>query len=264
MDDVTIDVDDLFGYSQRPDDDTCRSCGGVVEPPELPSGKYMPPPAKCGDCRDDGAERTTDEDIFRRSLERAVPSERHRSDIYDVAPELVGPVRRCVDLSDDQTLGPSCYIWGPVGTGKTTQAAKACAVYLWQRIVGEGDPRASARMVSEPELFSRLRGSMDDDTENVESIMAEYREVDLLVLDDFGVSRASSWVAENLYLLVDQRYEAGRPVIWTSNFPLSELQNRGQDQSAEVYDDRIISRIGHMVDAPDGRCVELTEDYRGV
>jgi DNA replication protein DnaC len=40
---------------------------------------------------------------------------------------------------------------------------------------------------------------------------------DLLVLDDLGAERTSEWVQETLGLVVNTRYNARRPTIFTSN-----------------------------------------------
>jgi DNA replication protein DnaC len=63
---------------------------------------------------------------------------------------------------------------------------------------------------------------------------------DLVVLDDIGAERATDWVEERLYAIVDTRYRMQRATIFTSN--LSEKQMQGQ------LGGRIVSRIYEMTE----------------
>lgn len=49
----------------------------------------------------------------------------------------------------------------------------------------------------------------------------------LLVLDDLGRERISEWTGELLYVVVNDRYEAGLPTIATSNLTIEELVAAG-------------------------------------
>ena len=48
--------------------------------------------------------------------------------------------------------------------------------------------------------------------------------VDLLHVDDVGAEQTSPWVLEQLYTIVNTRYEDGRAVMLTTNLPDDELQ----------------------------------------
>jgi DNA replication protein DnaC len=66
----------------------------------------------------------------------------------------------------------------------------------------------------------------------------------LVVLDDLGRERISEWTGELLYVVVNDRYEAGLPTIATSNLTVEELVASGYWPA--------ISRL-----AEDGRIVEV-------
>ena len=76
-------------------------------------------------------------------------------------------------------------------------------------------------------------------------------EIDLLVIDDFGVNRGTEWEMETLYNLVDARYEAEKFTIFTANLdPKKEF--------SDISNQRIYSRIKEMC-----RIVELNgKDFR--
>jgi DNA replication protein DnaC len=78
-----------------------------------------------------------------------------------------------------------------------------------------------------------------------------FAEVDVLVIDDFGVQRDSAWEQETLYNLVDARYEAEKFTIITSN-------NNPEKSMKEFSEGRVLSRIKEMC-----RIMELSgKDYR--
>src|SRR4029079_11803734 len=75
--------------------------------------------------------------------------------------------------------------------------------------------------------------------------------VDLLHVDDVGAEQTSPWVLEQLYTIVNTRYEDGRAVMLTTNL--------AEDALREQIGDRTVSRLGEM-------CTVLPlhgEDQRG-
>ena len=46
----------------------------------------------------------------------------------------------------------------------------------------------------------------------------------LLILDDLGAEKASEWVKEQLYMLVNYRYEHMLPIVVTTNCSGAELE----------------------------------------
>ncbi len=63
---------------------------------------------------------------------------------------------------------------------------------------------------------------------------------DLVVLDDIGAERATEWVEERLYAIIDARYRMERATIFTSNLSEKQLQDQ--------LGGRIVSRIFEMTD----------------
>lgn len=47
----------------------------------------------------------------------------------------------------------------------------------------------------------------------------------LLIIDDFGMERDTSYGLEQLYNVIDSRYRSKKPLIVTTNLTLQELQN---------------------------------------
>lgn len=123
--------------------------------------------------------------------------------------------------------GENLFLFGPVGTGKTGLAIGA----LWE--INELSA-GSVAFWSAPDLFDQMRpGAPEPDP------MARAKRVGILVLDDLGVEKASDWVRERLYVLIDARYGDELPTIVTSN--------RGLPSLAETLGDRIVSRLGECM-----------------
>lgn len=64
------------------------------------------------------------------------------------------------------------------------------------------------------------------------------KKVELLVIDDIGVESVSEWLAEQMFLVINQRYENRLPVIVTSNQSLEDL--------ARTHRQQICSRLQEM------------------
>jgi DNA replication protein DnaC len=101
------------------------------------------------------------------------------------------------------------------------------------------------------ERWRRKRGEEGEDP--IEAAVA----ADLLVLDDLGAqyerdagSEAVTWVAEQLYMILDARIMANRPTIYTTNLQPSVLQQRLNTEAGK----RILSRIER---AEVGKPIEL-------
>ena len=63
-----------------------------------------------------------------------------------------------------------------------------------------------------------MRDTYNRSVEETEmEVLKPLLDADLLVLDDLGAERTSEWVQETLGLVVNTRYNAKRPTIFTSN-----------------------------------------------
>jgi DNA replication protein DnaC len=97
-----------------------------------------------------------------------------------------------------------------------------------------------------------LRDTYDDDAPlSLNELIDRLCAVDLLHVDDVGAEQTSPWVLEQLYTIVNTRYEDGRAVMLTTNL--------GEEELRDQIGDRTVSRLGEM-------CTVLPlhgEDQRG-
>jgi len=140
------------------------------------------------------------------------------------------------------------FLWGNPGTGKTLLSS----IILTELIIRHA---VEGRFVKiSRNFFRRLKERFVEGSATYgESgkIEKEYSEVDVLVIDDFGVQRDSPWEQETLYNLVDARYEGEKFTLFTSN-------NNPLNAFKELSGGRILSRIKEMC-----RIMEISGlDYR--
>ena len=126
-------------------------------------------------------------------------------------------------------------IHGRYGCGKTHLAAA-----IVNTMTSKGVP---AMFVVTPDLLQSIRRGYDnpDSARTAQAIVDSARTIDILVLDDLGSEKPSDWVREQLFVLINARYEAELPTIITSNYSTADLVDRlGQ---------RIVSRLIEMTTA---------------
>jgi DNA replication protein DnaC len=140
------------------------------------------------------------------------------SDLARTAPDQIRSVRRYVRaIEENLDSGRGLWIQGDVGTGKTTLAMLVSKAAL--------DAGRSVAIYSLPRLLNLLRESMDSE-KGMLDFMDRLTAVDLLHLDDLGAENSSDWVLEQLYSIVNARYEAERAIIATTNLMPDELSER--------------------------------------
>ena len=170
-----------------------------------------------------------------RRLEARLP-QRYRDVAFDRFPvtempqPVVAEVRRYTrDVDANLDEGRGLWLFGDVGTGKTTLAMLASKSAL-----------AAGRTVaiySLPRLLNLLREAIGSDDGKLD-LLDRLATVDLLHLDDVGAENSTDWVLEQLYSIVNTRYEEQRALVVTSNLAPDEL--------AEQIGERTVSRMTEL------------------
>ena len=167
-----------------------------------------------------------------RRLEARLP-QRYRDVAFDRFPvtempdPVVAEVRRFTrDIGRNLDQGRGVWFMGDVGTGKTTlamliskaalAAGRTCAIY------------------SLPRLLNLVRDAIGSEEGKVE-LLDRLATVDLLHLDDVGAENSTDWVLEQLYSIVNTRYEDERSLVITTNLDPEQL--------GEQIGARTVSRI---------------------
>src|SRR6185312_11256028 len=102
-------------------------------------------------------------------------------------------------------------------TGKTTLAMLVSKSAI--------DAGRSVAIYSLPRLLNLLRESLDAPGGLID-LLDRLGAVDLLHIDDLGAENQTDWVLEQLYSIVNARYESERAILTTSNLMPEELGER--------------------------------------
>jgi DNA replication protein DnaC len=184
-----------------------------------------------------------------RGVASVIPA-KYRGVSFDRPPisQLDAPVVRAVrdfvaDLEDNLAAGRGLWLMGDVGTGKTSLAMLVSKAAL--------EIGRSVAIYSLPKLLARVRRTYD--AELGEQSYLEFFErltsVDLLHVDDLGAEKKSDWVLEQLYALVNERYESQRSIVVTTN--LDEVALREQigartvSRLVEMCSERMVPMYGN-------------------
>jgi DNA replication protein DnaC len=159
-----------------------------------------------------------------------------RAPVVDIDPTIVREVRRFVDDLDAKLdAGDGMWFMGDVGTGKTTLAMLVSKAAL--------DAGRSVAIYSLPRLLAEIRKTYDGGGErSYLDLLARLAEVDLLHIDDLGAEKTSEWVLEQLYSIVNARYEDSRSLVVTTNLDHEQLR--------EQITERTVSRLVEICGDP--------------
>jgi DNA replication protein DnaC len=174
-----------------------------------------------------------------RSLSAVIPR-RYRDVAFERWPvteiepsAVVATARRFAETIDAQLdAGRGLWFMGGPGTGKTT-----LAMLVSKAALAAG---RSVAIYSLPRLLNEIRDTHRAERSHVD-LLDRLAVVDLLHIDDVGAERTTDWVLEELYSIVNARYEDQRSVVITTNIT-------DRDELCEQITERTVSRLTQMCD----------------
>lgn len=120
-----------------------------------------------------------------------------------------------IGFTKDDVLG--YYIHGDLGVGKSYLAA--CVTNMMAR------SGSSVAFVNVAELLSHLKRNFAKSYE-VDYTIETLKNVDIIVLDDLGAEPISAWGRDEVLLpLLNYRLENYKKTLFTSNYPMTDLEN---------------------------------------
>jgi len=139
------------------------------------------------------------------------------------------------ELDENLATGQGMWLMGNTGTGKTT-----LGMLVARTALARGK---SVAVYFTPKLLTQIRQTYQasESEDAYDAFFKRLTSVDLLYIDDLGSERHTDWVVEQLYALVNERYEAKRSMLVTSNAE-SDV-DEGQRRLEEQIGARTVSRL---------------------
>ena len=237
-------VDAVEAANAAPDDyinsaDGLKYCGKCHTPKEafypadLQAQGFTKHPVMCK-CV---AERREREEAERREYERMSYMTMLRSEAFRdmpaagwrfesaavTTPQLAKARGYAQNWDEFKKAGIGLLLFGNVGAGKS-YAAGCIANALIDRL-------ESVLFVGMSDVVNRMQGNFGSDRDNY---MKSLMRPDLLILDDLGAERNTSFGKERVFDVVDKRLLTGKPMIVTTNIPLSVMK-QAADLDAVSY-----------------------------
>lgn len=132
------------------------------------------------------------------------------------------------------------YIYGDNSSGKTYLTACICNELLWR-----GFRCVYTNLAT---MLNEIRGSYDKNGMGECELLNRLQAYDFAFIDDFGKeflgreynASSSKWAEEKLFEVINARYNAQKPTIFSSNYEISELA------SVLNLDKAIVERVNEM------------------
>lgn len=142
-------------------------------------------------------------------------------------PEVSEVCRRYVENWDEMLKDNiGILFYGGVGTGKSFLAC-CIANALVEKLV-------TVSVTNFPRLLNKLQGiGFGEERQEFIDKLQRYK---LLVIDDLGVERDTSYSTEQVYNVIDTRSRSGMPLIVTTNLSMDDLKNPPSLGHARIYD----------------------------
>ena len=148
-------------------------------------------------------------------------------------------VQEFVDLWPSTDEGRGLLMIGPCGSGKTHLAVAALI-----EIINSGKP-GRVLFCNFQDLIQEIQASFDsDEVPSKSELLRPLLEADLLVLDELGSQKPTTFVQDILYYVINTRYNEERTTIFTTNY--TDNPDAKEEPLAARIGTRLRSRLYEM------------------
>lgn len=213
----------------------CRTPKEAFYPADLRAQGFTKHPVMCK-C---AAERREREEVKRREYERMSYMTILRSEAFRdmpvagwrfesatvTTPQLAKARGYAQNWDEFKKAGIGLLLFGDVGTGKTYAAGCIANALI--------DKEVSVLMVGVYDMVNRMQGNFGADRD---SYMTSLMRPELLILDDLGAERNTSFGKERVFDVINRRRLTGKPMIITTNIPIVTMQKAASLDERRIYD----------------------------
>ena len=205
----------------RPAQAVCPQCHGVGALSRwVGIGKYDY--ATC-ECRSQSMRRS--QEIY-SGLAARLPTQTFAS--FEQTEETDDAFKGAREFAEEPTPHGILTIKGGVGTGKT----HLLQAIGWASLEAGRQPK----FVSVARYLDRLRATFSDDSPvSFEAVYRPLEAAQVLLLDDIGAERMTSWGQEQLYKIVNHRYQ--------ERLAMAVSMNLDEKQAVDIYGERTADRL---------------------
>ena len=134
---------------------------------------------------------------------------------------------------------------GSVGIGKTHLLAS-----ITNELAFQGH---KVLFIDTTSFIKELRDSIKQD--NMSQHLEKVKNCEILILDDLAKEKVTEWVQEQYYYIINHRYNAGKPLLYSSNCTMAEIGKLLGDATASRLYAITKDRLVHVEDK-DYRLIE--------
>lgn len=153
-----------------------------------------------------------------------------------------GKVKKIIEkyIHDYPAVNRGLLLQGPVGVGKTHLLCSLAFELIRRKNVG-------LYYVDWTALVREMRTGEDNtdrDFQAINKMLKNLEKVELLIFDEIGATAVSKYVYDNIYYLINSRYNAGKMLIGATNLP--DESTFEQETLSQRIGERLRSRLYEM------------------
>lgn len=95
-------------------------------------------------------------------------------------------------------------------------------------------------------LLDMIKETFKDNSKSENELIELFSNVDMVVIDDLGTEKISSWALDKLYTIIENRNENKLPIIITTKFDKEGLLHRFKQSNDKELSDAIIQKLYQM------------------
>jgi DNA replication protein DnaC len=214
---------------------TCPRCSGSGWVP-LPGDSLRVEPCGChGDLR--RRQRMAGASIPKRYSQCTLATFKEKSPLLKL---VKNDIQKFIDLWPHTEKGKGLLLVGECGVGKTHLAAAVLIELI------AADKPGKMLFSNFQDLIQEIQASFDSDhMPGKAEILQPLLDADLLVIDELGSQKPTTWVQDILYYVINTRYNEEKTTIFTTNyFDTTDASKR--ESLADRIGTRLRSRLFEM------------------